>query len=156
MMRRNILLLCGMSLMMLMSCGPGYNSNGGGGGGGGDGGGGGGDGGGGGGDGGGGGGNGGGAGGSFVGVQGVYSGIASSSGYTFWTIILPNGELFGIYGTVNGNQLLLDGMITGQGAINNGVYTASVTDIFYKGSVKSGTFSASCFSGVSMCGTLTE
>jgi hypothetical protein len=134
-MPRNVLLLCGVSLM-LISCGTSYNNNGGGGSGGGV--------------------SGGGV--SLVAgdVKGVYSGIASSSGYTFWIIILPNEKLYGIYGTVSGNQILLDGMITGQGTTNSSGYTASVTDFFYTGSVKSGTFSASDFTGAGLDGTLAE
>jgi hypothetical protein len=136
MMPKNILLLCGVSLM-LISCGASYNSNVSGGGGSG---------------------SGSAGGGSQVnsnGVEGVYSGIASS-GYTFWTIILPSNQLYGIYATVHGNQLLLDGMITGQGTANSNGYTASVTDFFYTGSVTSGTFGASDFTGASLDGTLTE
>ena len=131
-MPKNILLLCGVSLM-LISCGASYNSNVSGAGGSG--------------------------GGTYevnpTGDEGVYSGVASS-GSTFWTIILPNNELYGIYGTVHGNQLLLDGMITGQGTTNSSGYTASVTDFLYTGSVTSGTFSASDFTGASLDGTLTE
>jgi len=47
-------------------------------------------------------------------------------------------------------------MITGQGTTNSSGYTASVTDFFYTGSVKSGTFSASDFTGASLDGTLAE
>ena len=135
-MAKNILLLCGVSVM-LISCGTSYNNVGGGvGSGAGE----------------------TGAGGNVVAgdVQGVYSGIASSSGYTFWTIILPNEKLYGIYGTVNGDQILLDGMITGQGTTNSSGYTASVTDFFHTGSVKSGTFGASDFTGAGLDGTLAE
>src|SRR3984885_7964768 len=132
MMPKNILLLCGVSLM-LISCGTGYNSNVSGGSGG----------------------AGGGSGVTSTGVEGVFSGIASS-GYTFWTIILPNDKLFGIYGKAQGNQLLLDGMITGQGTTNSSGYTASVTDFFYTGSVKSGILSASDFTGASLDGTPAE
>jgi len=89
-------------------------------------------------------------------VPGVYSGVASS-GYTFSIIILPNDELYGIYGTAQGNQILLDGMITGQGTTNSsGDYTASVTDFLYTGAVNSGSFSASGFSGVTMDASLAE
>lgn len=134
---KHILLLCGVSLI-LMNCGSNYSNGGGGG-------------------------NGGGAGGGEGGggqpevVDGVFSGVASN-GDTFWTVILPNEELFGIYGTVNGNQILLDGMITGQGALtaNGEGYNANVTDAGYTGSVKSGTFSADNFTGASINGTLTE
>jgi len=132
-MPKNILLLCGVSLM-LIGCGASYNSNVSGGGG---------------------------STGGASGVnstgdgQGVYSG-AASSGYTFSTIILPNDKLYGIYGTVHGNQLLLDGMITGQGTTNSSGYTASVSDFFYTGSVNSGSFSATHFTGAGMDGTLAE
>lgn len=145
-MHKNILLLCGVSLM-LIGCGANYNSNASGGGGSGSGG----------------SGSGGSGSGSGGGVSqstaslndGVYSGIASS-GDTFWAMILPNNAVYGIYATANGSQLLLDGMIFGQGTMNSSTYTASVTDLPYAGSVKSGTFSASGFSGASMDGTLTE
>lgn len=133
-MPKNILLLCGVSLM-LISCGASYNSNVSAGGGTGS--------------------AGVGSGVNSTGDEGIYSGIASS-GYTFWTIILPNNRLYGIYGTVHGNQLLLSGMITGQGTTNSSDYSASVTDFFYTGSVKSGTFSASDFTGASLDGTLAE
>jgi hypothetical protein len=135
MMPKNILLLCGVSLMVI-GCGASYNSNVSGGGG-------------------------GGGAVSASGVnstgdgQGVYSGTAPS-GYTFSIIILPNDKLYGIYGTIHGDQLLLYGMITGQGKTNSSGYTASVTDFFYAGSAKSGSFSASHFTGASLDGTLAE
>lgn len=87
--------------------------------------------------------------------DGVYSGLASS-GDTFWAIILPDNKVYGIYATANGNQILLDGMIFGQGTMNSSGYTASVTDFPFTGPVKSGTFSASGFTGVSMDGALAE
>ena len=133
-MPKNILPLCGVCLM-LISCGANYNSSVSSGSG-----------------------SGSTGGGSQSNVNlndGVYSGVASS-GDTFWAMILPNDKVYGIYATANGNQLLLDGMIVGQGTMNSSSYTASVTDIPYTGSVKSGTFSASNFSGGSMDGTLTE
>lgn len=71
-------------------------------------------------------------------------------------MILPNDKLYGIYATVHGNQLLLDGIIIGQGTTNSSGYTAGVTDFSYTGSVKSGTFSASDFTGAGIDGTLTE
>ncbi|MGD0966265.1 MAG: hypothetical protein ABSA57_20500 [Candidatus Acidiferrales bacterium] len=88
-------------------------------------------------------------------VDGVFSAVASN-GYTFTTIILPNEKLYGIYGTISGNQLLLDGLITGQGTTNGTSYNASVTDFSFTGTVSSGTFSASGFSGASMDGSLAE
>jgi hypothetical protein len=133
-------LLCGVCLI-LISCGSGYTSNN----------------------------NAVGTGGSASGgnsvqvLDGVFSAVASN-GQTFTTIILPNEKLYGIYGTISGNQLLLDGMITGQGTVNgtsssttnNTTYSASVTDFSYMGSANGGTFSASGFSGASMDGSLSE
>jgi hypothetical protein len=133
-MPKNILLLCSVCLM-LISCGTTYSSNSSNGGGGGTGG-----------------------GGSQANSNlndGVYSGIASS-GDTFWAMILPNNKVYGIYATTNGNRVLLDGMIAGQGTMNGSSYTSSVTDFSYTGSVKSGTFSGSDFTGAGMDGTLTE
>ena len=73
-------------------------------------------------------GNGGGGGGNYAGqAQGVYSGT-TSSGYSFSTIVLPTDKFYAIYGTVSGNTLLLNGLVTGQGTSGNGTYTASVTD----------------------------
>jgi hypothetical protein len=132
MVAKSFWLLCGVSLM-LVGCGSGYSSNnnpsGGGGGGGGV--------------------------NSAEEVDGVFTGVASN-GYTFTTIILPNEKLYGIYGTLSGNQLLLDGMITGQGTTDGSGYNASVTNFSYTGSVNTGTFSASGFSGASMDGSLAE
>jgi hypothetical protein len=130
MMPKSFWLLCGVSFM-LVSCGSGYSSNNnpsGGGGGGVN---------------------------PAVEVDGVFTGVASN-GYTFTTIILPNEKLYGIYGTLTGNQLLLDGMITGQGTTNSSSYNASLTDFSFMGSVNTGTFNASGFSGVSMEDSLTE
>lgn len=129
---KRIAILCGVSLT-LIGCGAGYSSNnnvssGGGGAGGGS---------------------------SAEEVDGVYSGVASS-GDTFTTIILPNEKLYGIYGTLNGNQLLLGGLIAGQGTTDSNAYTASLNDFSSTGAVNSGSFSASGFSGVSMEDTLTE
>src|SRR5580700_877355 len=113
MMPKNILPLCGVCLM-LISCGANYNSSVSSGSG-----------------------SGSTGGGSQSNVNlndGVYSGVASS-GDTFWAMILPNDQVYGIYATANGNQLLLDGMIVGQGTMNSSGYTASVTDFPYTGSV---------------------
>lgn len=102
------------------------------------------------------GGGGGGGGGSVVeDDEGVFSGVATN-GDTFWIIILPNEELYGVYGTVTGNQILLDGMLTGQGTANSSGYTASVTDFFHTGTAESGTFGADDFTGAGLDGTFTE
>jgi hypothetical protein len=129
---KKVLIFCTVSLMMV-GCGGNYssssNSNGGGGGGGGV---------------------------NYAGqAQGIYSGTASS-GYTFSTIVLPNDKFYAIYGTVSGNQLLLFGMITGQGTSGSSTYTASVTDFLSTGGVKSGSLTASDVPGSSLNGTLTE
>jgi hypothetical protein len=99
---------------------------------------------------------GGGGGGNTTGqAQGAYSG-ASSNGYTFETIVLPNDKVYAIYGTVSGDVFLIFGMITGQGTSGSTTYTASVTDFFYTGLINSGSVNATYVRGSSLNGTLTE
>jgi len=101
-------------------------------------------------------GNGGGGGGNYAGqAQGVYSGT-TSTGYSFSTIVLPTDKFYAIYGTVSGNTLLLNGLVTGQGTSGNGTYTASVTDYTYTGATSSGTVSANYVAATSLNGSLTE
>jgi uncharacterized protein YceK len=125
---KNLLIFCVVSLL-LVGCGTNYSSNGGGGGSGGV---------------------------NYAGqAQGVYSGT-TSSGFNFSTIVLPNDKFYAIYGTVSGNALLLDGLVTGQGTSGSGTYTASVTDFLFTGAINSGTINASYVAGSSLNGTLAE
>ncbi|MGA9566102.1 MAG: hypothetical protein WBS19_11310, partial [Candidatus Korobacteraceae bacterium] len=88
-------------------------------------------------------------------AQGVYSGM-TSTGLTFETIILPNDKFYAVYGPGNGNTFYGTGIVTGQGASNNGTYTANVTDYYYTGIVNTGSISASYVAGSSISGTLSE
>src|ERR1700724_2975934 len=88
-------------------------------------------------------------------AQGVYSGT-SSNGFAFSTIVLPNDKFYAVYGTVSGNTLFLNGLITGQGTSGNGTYTANVADFLNTGAVSSGSVTASFVAGTSLNGTLTE
>jgi hypothetical protein len=125
-MSKKVPILCVLSLM-LVGCGASYNNNGGTGGG-----------------------------NSYAGqAQGVYSGT-SSNGFTFSTIVLPNDKFYAIYGTVSGNTLFLNGLITGQGTSGNGTYTATVADFLNTGAESSGSVTASYVAGASLNGTLTE
>jgi hypothetical protein len=89
-------------------------------------------------------------------AQGVYLG-ASSNGYAFESIVLPNDKFYGIYGTTSANGLNIVGMITGQGTSGSGTFTAaSVTDFFYSGLINTGSLTASYVAGSSVSGTITE
>jgi len=73
--------------------------------------------------------------------------------------LLPNDQLYAVYGTLSGNVLLVCGMINGQGASSSGTYTANVTVFDYcTGSllVYTGSVSATYVAGSSLNGTLTE
>jgi hypothetical protein len=88
-------------------------------------------------------------------AQGVYSGTASS-GFSFTTIVLPNDKFYTIYGTVSGNVLTLNGMVTGQGASGISTYSANVTDFLFTGLANTGTINATYVPGSSVNGILTE
>lgn len=49
-------------------------------------------------------------------AQNVYSGTTSNGG-SFEAIILPDDKLYTIYGTTTGNVFSVEGMLTGQGAV---------------------------------------
>jgi hypothetical protein len=88
-------------------------------------------------------------------AQGVYSGTDSQSN-SFESIILPNDMYWEIFGTVSGNVFNVSGMLTGQGASNNGKYSATLTDFHHTGSSDTGSVSASYVMGSSINGTVTE
>jgi hypothetical protein len=91
-------------------------------------------------------------------AQGVYDGSAST-GTNFESIVLPNDQLYAIYGSVSGNVFLVCGLITGQGASASGTYTANVTDFDdCTGSLVAitGSVTASYMAGSSLNGSLTE
>ena len=80
-------------------------------------------------------------------AQGVYSGSFSSSTFPtgkFSTLVLDNDELWTIYGQegVNG-ELLVYGLIQGQGVSSGGTFTAgSLKDFFYDGTSATGSLTA--------------
>ncbi len=91
-------------------------------------------------------------------AQGVYSGT-TSTGYSFFGIVLPTDRFYGIYGKIsnNGNEFLMYGLIAGQGASGSTTYSApSVTDYFYTGVVNNGSITATYVAGSNFNGTLTE
>lgn len=88
-------------------------------------------------------------------AQNVFAGT-TSTGLTFQTIILPNDKFYGVYGSTNGDVLLIEGMIAGQGVSNNGKFTATVTDFVGKGEPLAGTIAATYVTGSSISGTFAE
>lgn len=91
-------------------------------------------------------------------AQGVYEGT-TSNGLTFNAMVLPSDVFYAVYGNLIGNVLYVCGMATGQGASNNGDYSATDNDFDYCGgqaAVLSGNVTATYSTGVSMNGSITE
>lgn len=88
-------------------------------------------------------------------ASGVYLG-STSKGLTFETIILPNDQIYALYGVGIGKTLYVDGLVAGQGQSNSGQYTASATDYYYTGSSNYANISGSYVVGSSISGTLYE
>jgi len=88
-------------------------------------------------------------------AQGVYSGTTSSN-TAFETIVLPNDSFYGIYGTLSGNVLLVDGMVAGQGTSGSTTFTATVNDFLFTGAVTPGSINANYVAASSISGTLSE
>jgi hypothetical protein len=89
-------------------------------------------------------------------AQGVYEGTLST-GYSFDAIILPNDNFYAIYGTVSGDTLLIQGLVTGTGKESGASITGSMTDFEFPGSpVGTATLSGAFTAGASLNGSLTE
>jgi hypothetical protein len=88
-------------------------------------------------------------------AQGVYEGQAQT-GQSFETIILPNDQIWALYGSTSGGVFYVSGMLTGAGKSQSGSYTANVTDFYYTGQTFSGSVSASYTPNSSIAGTYSE
>ena len=88
-------------------------------------------------------------------AEGVYSGT-SSSGYTFYSIILPTDKFYGVYGTTTGNAFYVYGILSGQATSSKDSFTANVTDYLSTGQTLSDTLTATDVPGQSVNGTITE
>src|SRR5215472_3562465 len=91
-------------------------------------------------------------------AQGVYVGT-TSNGFTFNAIVLPNDMFYAIYGNTSGNVFNVCGMATGQGASNNGKYTATENDFADcsgSSNMYSGTMSAAYTAGSTLNGSMAE
>jgi len=88
-------------------------------------------------------------------AEGVYTGT-SSSGYTFYSIVLPTDKFYGVYGTTTGNAFYVYGILSGQATSTKDAFTANVTDYLSTGQILSDTLSATDVPGQSVSGTITE
>lgn len=88
-------------------------------------------------------------------AQGVFKGTTSTRA-DFYSIILPNDRLYAVYGSIAGNVLYVNRMMTGQGASSNGKYSGNVTDFNYNGVISTASVSATYVAGTSISGTVTE
>jgi len=83
----------------------------------------------------------------------------TSNGFTFNAIVLPNDMFYAIYGNTSGNVFNVCGMATGQGASNNGKYTATENDFADcsgSSNMYSGTMSAAYTAGSTLNGSMAE
>lgn len=92
-------------------------------------------------------------------AQGVYSGSFSTPAFPsgkFSTLVLENDEIWTLYGTEGaGGELLVYGLIQGQGAASSGSFTVgALKDYFYDGTTASGTLSARYQVGSTFNGTV--
>lgn len=88
-------------------------------------------------------------------AQGVYQGTAANGDF-FETIVLPNDKAYAVYGLNSGGVFTVYGMMTGQGASNNGSYTANLKDFDYTGTGITATLTASYVAGSTLNGTVSE
>ncbi len=94
-------------------------------------------------------------------AQGVYTGSFASSAFNpgkFSTLVLDNDEYWTLYGREGSNgQLLVYGLVQGQGAASSGSFSSSdLKDYYYDGTTATGTLSATYQVGATFNGTVTE
>lgn len=92
-------------------------------------------------------------------AQGVYTGSFSTPAFPagkFSTLVLDNDEIWTLYGVEGaGGELLVYGLIQGQGASSSGSFAvASLKDYYYDGTSASGTLSARYQVGSTFNGTV--
>lgn len=94
-------------------------------------------------------------------AQGVYTGSFASAAINpgkFSILILENDEYWTLYGREGSDgQLLVYGLVQGQGAASNGSFTTSdLKDYYYDGTTANGTLIATYQAGATFNGTLSE
>lgn len=92
-------------------------------------------------------------------AQGVYTGSFASVAVNpgkFSTVILDNDEYWTLYGREGSNgQLLVYGLVQGQGSASSGSFTSSnLKDYYYDGTTANGTLNASYQVGATFNGTV--
>ena len=94
-------------------------------------------------------------------AQGVYTGSFSSVGFPvgrFSTLVLDNDEIWTLYGEEGSNgELIVYGLIQGQGASNRGSFTSSaLRDYSFNGDSASGSINATYTVGSTFSGTVSS
>lgn len=89
-------------------------------------------------------------------AEGVYGGTASS-GYTYETIILDDGEYWALYGMPNNlGNLVVYGLVQGNGSTTNGNFiSTNLRDYYFDGEVAPGSFAITPTPGGGMIGLMT-
>lgn len=89
-------------------------------------------------------------------AEGVYQ-STGSNGLTALSLVLENDELFSVYGPNAGGVFGISGFLHGQGASNNGAYTASALHDYTATTSTAGvTFKGTYVAGASLNGTVTS
>lgn len=89
-------------------------------------------------------------------AEGVYQGT-TSTGRSFNAVVLEDGSIWALYGTMSNNTLYVNGAFTGTGSSNSGTYAASTTDFPAPGTTPYvGTLTGTYKAGSSFSATLTE
>lgn len=86
-----------------------------------------------------------------ISAEGVWSG-SSSSGYNFDLLVLENGDLYSIYGTLSGGVLLVRGFDQGSSKMTGSTLNANITEYDYSGT-STGTVTAKVVTGTSLNGS---
>jgi hypothetical protein len=90
-------------------------------------------------------------------AEGTYSGSITNSttASAFSTVVLEDGQVWAMYGNNVGGQLVVLGIIEGQGASNNGTFTSTTIKDFGASPAISGSLNATYVTGASLTGTIT-
>lgn len=87
-------------------------------------------------------------------AEGAYGGsLTNSSADAFNMVVLENGEFWAVYGSTFGEVLVLEGLVHGTGASNNGAFTSSNARDFNLAYVADATVSGTYVAGRSITGS---
>ncbi len=91
-------------------------------------------------------------------AEGAYVGKFHSTAFpqgAIQVVVLENDDFWGLYGNANAaGDLVVYGIVQGQGKSDNGSFSATGRDYFYTGATSAGSVSAQYVAGTSISGTI--